>query len=52
MLYAAKVLAMTALDILSSPGLLAEAKKEHKETLGGEKYVCPIPKEVLPGQKQ
>lgn len=52
MLYAAKVLAMTAIDILTLPELLKQAKKEHKDTLGGEKYVCPIPKEVLPGQKQ
>ncbi|MEG1642087.1 MAG: M20 family metallopeptidase [Synergistaceae bacterium] len=48
MLYAAKTLAMTTIDLLTNPELLEKAKLEHKETLNGEKYFCPIPLEVKP----
>ena len=48
MLYAARIMAGTALDLLADPAILEEAKKEWKERLGGEEYHCPIPKEIKP----
>lgn len=47
MITAAKVLALTALDLLSCPGLLKEAEAEFNAGAGG-KYNCPIPPEVKP----
>ena len=42
MIYAAKALAMTAVDLFESPELLEKIKQEYSErTKGG--YVCPIP---------
>lgn len=49
MLYAAKVMACTAADILEDPALLDAAKAELEKKLqatGG--YVCPIPPEAVP----
>ncbi|SKC45637.1 M20 family metallopeptidase [Maledivibacter halophilus] len=43
---AGKVMAMTALDILTNPKIIENAKKELKEKLDGETYICPIPKGV------
>ncbi len=48
MLYAAKAMAMTALDLLESPELIEEAKKELDKRLGGEGYKNYIPMEVKP----
>ena len=48
MLYAGKVIAMTALDLLENRELVEKAKKEHSERLSGEQYYCPIPPEVHP----
>lgn len=48
MLYAAKTIAMTALDVLDNPEIAEEAKKEHAERLGGEAYNCAIPADVTP----
>ncbi|NBH72742.1 amidohydrolase [Clostridiaceae bacterium] len=46
-LHAGKVLAATAIDLLSDPQLLAAATEEFKKrTAGG--YVCPIPKDAVP----
>ena len=47
MLYAAKVLAATAVDLLTDEKLLEEAKAEFRErTEGG--YVCPIEPDAVP----
>ena len=43
MLYAAKVLAATAVDLYESPETLAKAKSELRENAG--EYICPIPKD-------
>ncbi len=43
MLYAAKVLFGTAVDLLSDPELLKEAKEEFRKRTVGKPYVCPIP---------
>jgi aminobenzoyl-glutamate utilization protein B len=48
MLRAGKVIAMTALDLLENPRLIAEAQEEYHKRLGGEVYHCPIPPKVVP----
>ena len=48
LLYAGKVIAMTALDLLESPALVSEAKEEHARRLGKDRYHCPIPEDVIP----
>ncbi|WFF74434.1 amidohydrolase [Proteiniclasticum sp. QWL-01] len=48
MLYAAKVMAMTALDLLNDPQARLEAKAEFDERLGDQRYKCYIPDEVQP----
>jgi len=40
---AARVLAMTAVDLLTDPELLAAAAADHAERAGGEPYVSPLP---------
>ena len=44
LLYAAKVIAATAIDLFESPDKLAAAKAEFAENTDGG-YVCPIPKD-------
>jgi aminobenzoyl-glutamate utilization protein B len=47
MLYAGKALAGLAIDLLTCPDLLAQAKEEHrKKSACG--YVCPIPPDAVP----
>jgi aminobenzoyl-glutamate utilization protein B len=48
LIQAAKVMAMTALDVLESPQLLNSAQTELRQRLGGTQYHCPIPAEVKP----
>ncbi|WP_283608860.1 M20 family metallopeptidase [Faecalispora anaeroviscerum] len=48
MMLAAKVLAGAAVDLLEQPELVEKARREFKERMNGQKYVCAIPKEVLP----
>lgn len=48
MLWAAKVLTSTAIDLIDHPEIVEEAKKEHKERLSGNAYISPIPKGVDP----
>ncbi|NRQ54958.1 M20 family metallopeptidase [Brevibacillus sp. HD3.3A] len=52
MLHAGKVMAATAVDMLQNPELIAKAKAELKERLGGKEYVCPIPDGVMPSVKK
>jgi aminobenzoyl-glutamate utilization protein B len=49
MAHAAKTLASTGLSLMTSPELLARAKKEWREKTEGSDYVCPIPADVMPG---
>ncbi|MCI2115327.1 MAG: amidohydrolase [Acidaminococcus sp.] len=46
--YAAKVMAESARKAMEQPQLIADAKAELKKRLHGEKYVCPIPPEIMP----
>ncbi|MGB8452509.1 MAG: M20 family metallopeptidase [Anaerocolumna sp.] len=48
LLYAAKVLASTIIDLLDNPSVIITAKKELKERLQGESYLSPIPPDVNP----
>lgn len=47
-LYAAKVLATSALDFLENPEKVAAAKEEFLERRNGTVYECPIPAEIGP----
>jgi aminobenzoyl-glutamate utilization protein B len=46
MLFAGKVLAGAAIDLLVDPEKLAKAKAEHEELVGHKPFVSPIPKDV------
>ena len=48
LIFASKVLASTALDLLMDDGLLKRAKEEHKRRLRGRVYKPPIPPEMKP----
>ena len=48
MLYAGKVLAAAAIDMINDPDKLAKAQEEHRETLPAEGYVNPIPPHIQP----
>lgn len=47
MIYASKVLALTALELLQNPSLIEQAKKELRDEVK-DTYINPIPKEVVP----
>ncbi|NKC28919.1 amidohydrolase [Ochrobactrum ciceri] len=48
MVYAAKVMAGTALDVLQNEKILSDAKADHKARTAKTPYTCPIPPEVNP----
>ena len=48
MLYAAKVMAASAIDALEDPDIIRRAKAEFVQRTGGRKYDPPIPPEVRP----
>jgi aminobenzoyl-glutamate utilization protein B len=48
LVFASKVMAGTAVELVTKPDLLKEIKDEHSERMTGKKYVCPIPKDVKP----
>jgi len=48
MVHAAKSIATTGLDLLTSPQLLERAKAEWREKTDGRDYVCPIPADIHP----
>ncbi|MEM5775519.1 MAG: hypothetical protein AAGU05_11010, partial [Anaerolineaceae bacterium] len=50
MLHAGKVIAFTAADLFRQPEIIAQAKNELKERLGGQVYTCPIPPHVKPSK--
>ncbi|SEQ81670.1 M20 family metallopeptidase [Piscibacillus halophilus] len=49
MLYAGKVMAATALDVMQDPELLQKAKTEHSQVAGKDRYISPIPDGVKAG---
>jgi aminobenzoyl-glutamate utilization protein B len=48
LLYASKIIATTAVDLLIKPELLKKAKEAHKEKLRGRTYKSPVPPEAKP----
>jgi aminobenzoyl-glutamate utilization protein B len=48
MLFAAKALALTALDLLTKPDLLQAAQTEFATSTAGRAYVSPIPEGTVP----
>ena len=48
MLYAAQVMAGSAIDALEDPTIIQRAKEEHKFRTGGRPYESPIPPDVMP----
>jgi aminobenzoyl-glutamate utilization protein B len=48
LIFAAKVMVTTAIDLLMNENLLDKAKNEHKQRIGDKKYKSPIPPEIKP----
>ena len=48
MLYAAKVMAASAIDALEDPEIIRRAKEELLRRTGGKTYQPPIPAEIQP----
>lgn len=48
MLYAARIMALTAIDFLQKPELVNKAREELTETLNGETYPNPLPGDLKP----
>jgi aminobenzoyl-glutamate utilization protein B len=48
LIFAAKTMAATALDLLTTPELLQKAKEEHAKRLRGRQYKSPIPPDHKP----
>ena len=48
MIWSAKVLVATAIDLINAPKTVEKAKAELSKKMGGEKYVCPIPEGTKP----
>ena len=48
MMYAAKVMALSAAELIISPELLERAQAEFQAALERTPYVCPIPENVGP----
>jgi aminobenzoyl-glutamate utilization protein B len=48
MLYAARVMAGTAIDAILDPAIIEAAKADFAARMDGKKYMCPIPKGVMP----
>lgn len=47
---AAKIMALTAAEVLENPEMIKEIKQNHINKLDGQEYICPIPKDVIPNQ--
>jgi aminobenzoyl-glutamate utilization protein B len=45
---AAKVMALTAVDVLTTPALVTEARADFVKRTGGKPYVSPIPADQKP----
>jgi aminobenzoyl-glutamate utilization protein B len=52
MIYAAKVMAATAIEALRDPAVIVKAKEDHQRRLSESPYVCPIPDDVNPPVQQ
>lgn len=50
LLTAAKILALTAVEVFEEPGMLSDVKKDHEVNLDGQEYYSLITEETKPGQ--
>lgn len=50
MMFAAKVMALSAAELLLSPEILEKAQSEFRAAISRSPYICPIPPEVGPPQ--
>jgi aminobenzoyl-glutamate utilization protein B len=48
LVFAAKVMTTTGIDLLTDMDLLKRAKEEHKQRTAGKKYKCPLPAGMQP----
>jgi aminobenzoyl-glutamate utilization protein B len=48
LVFAAKTIAGSALDLFTKPDLLESAQEEHDEKMKGRSYRCPIPDHIPP----
>jgi len=48
LIFAAKIMAATAIDLLMNVDMLNKAKKEHQQRIGDKEYKSPIPSEIKP----
>jgi len=48
LIFAAKVMAATALDLLTNRGALNNSREEHRQRIGNKKYKSPIPPDNKP----
>lgn len=48
MLTAAKVMALTAIELLENPAKVKEMRDEFEKAMDGKTYVCPIPEDMTP----
>jgi aminobenzoyl-glutamate utilization protein B len=48
LIFATKVMAGSAVELITKPDLLKKIKAEHAEKMTGRKYICPIPKDIKP----
>jgi aminobenzoyl-glutamate utilization protein B len=46
--YASKVMAATAIDLMMNPGIVNAAKEDWEKRMEGQTYVCPLPADLKP----
>ena len=47
-MYASKVMAATAIDLMMNPGIVKAAKEDWEKRMEGQKYVSPLPADLKP----
>jgi aminobenzoyl-glutamate utilization protein B len=52
LIFASKVMAASALDLLTKPEILEKAREEWKTRLAGRVYKSPIPRDLKPPTHQ
>jgi len=48
LIFATKVMAGSAVELVTKPDLLKKIKDEHAERMTGKRYICPIPEDIKP----
>jgi aminobenzoyl-glutamate utilization protein B len=52
MMYAAKAMALAAIDLIADPAKLTAARKEFEAQVAARPYVCPMPDDLQPPQHE